>query len=140
MATVCDLTHRITRRMPVDPGTAPPTLRGANTLERDGFAETRVSLHSHTGTHVDAPSHRVAGAARLDQLEGAHFAGRACAIEFDRVIAAGEDESNLGHLWNRAEQARPLRDSAAKAEALPTAALARVRSGRRPRPAPTRST
>jgi kynurenine formamidase len=80
MRTVLDLTHTITPAMPVYPGTAPPTLHQANTVEQNGFAETRIGLHSHTGTHVDAPAHMLAGAATLAQLEAGHFVGRACAI------------------------------------------------------------
>ena len=32
-----DLTHLISREMPVYPGTEPPRLQPANTYERDGF-------------------------------------------------------------------------------------------------------
>jgi kynurenine formamidase len=81
MRTVVDLTHTITPEMPVYPGTAPPTLHQANTVEQNGFAETRLGMHSHTGTHVDAPAHMVAGAATLAQLDAGHFVGCACAID-----------------------------------------------------------
>ena len=81
MAHVVDLTHRITPGMPVYPGTEPPVLEPANTVERNGFAETLLHMYSHTGTHIDAPGHMVAGAPSLDQLPVDQFVGQACVID-----------------------------------------------------------
>jgi arylformamidase len=85
--TVTDLTHPITPDMPVYPGTEPPVIHPANTVERNGFAETLIRMYSHTGTHIDAPAHMLAGAPALDQLGIDRFVGRACAID---VSAPGE--------------------------------------------------
>ncbi len=81
MPTIIDLSHRITPDMPVYPGTKPPEIQPANTIERNGFAETLIRMYSHTGTHIDAPSHMLAGAPSLDQLPIDHFVGRACVID-----------------------------------------------------------
>lgn len=54
---VIDLTHVIESTMPVYPGTEPPTFEPANTYEKDGFKETRISMFTHTGTHMDPPAH-----------------------------------------------------------------------------------
>ena len=51
------------------PGTEPPTLSEATTVERDGFAETRLCFYSHTGTHIDAPAHMLRGGPTLDRFE-----------------------------------------------------------------------
>jgi arylformamidase len=51
--------------MIVFPGDPPPS---AEPLESDGFRTTRLSLTSHTGTHIDAPSHAVAGGAALGSV------------------------------------------------------------------------
>lgn len=29
------------------------TIEKANTLEKDGFQETKITMYSHTGTHID---------------------------------------------------------------------------------------
>lgn len=79
--------------MPVYPGTEPPVLRQANTVERDGFAETVIHMWSHTGTHVDAPAHMVAGAPTLDQMGVDRFVGRACVIDVSGA-AGGEIEAS----------------------------------------------
>lgn len=81
MLRIVDLTHPIAPDMPVYPGTEPPVLRRANTVERDGFAETFVQMYSHTGTHVDAPAHMLAGAPTLDELGAGRFVGTACVID-----------------------------------------------------------
>ena len=79
--TVFDLSHTLAPGMPVYPGTEPPSLRPTNTVERNGFAETSLSMYSHTGTHIDAPSHMLAGAPPLDQLDVGHFMGDGCVID-----------------------------------------------------------
>jgi kynurenine formamidase len=89
MRTVVDLTHTIAPDMPVYPGTEPPALESANTVERNGFAETLVRMYSHTGTHIDAPAHMVAGAPSLDQFAADRYVGTACVID---VAAPGRTD------------------------------------------------
>ena len=76
-----DLTHLITSAMPVYPGTEPPELLEATTLEKEGFRETQLRLFSHTGTHMDAPSHMIAGAPSLDSMAIGAFAGAAVKVD-----------------------------------------------------------
>jgi arylformamidase len=83
--TIVDLTHAITPIMPVYPGTEPPVFQRANTVERDGFAETLIRVGSHTGTHIDAPAHMVANAPTLDQFGAERFVGRACVVDVSAV-------------------------------------------------------
>ena len=54
---VLDLTHTIAENMPVYPGTETPIFAGANTYEKDGFKETKLTMYTHTGTHMDPPAH-----------------------------------------------------------------------------------
>jgi kynurenine formamidase len=70
-----DLSHPIVDAMPVYPGDPPVHLRSALDIGSDGVAVTDLRLGSHTGTHVDAPSHTVAGGRTmagvlLDELVG----------------------------------------------------------------------
>ena len=58
---VLDLTHTIAENMPVYPGTETPIFAGANTYEKDGFKETKLTMYTHTGTHMDPPAHLFAG-------------------------------------------------------------------------------
>lgn len=80
-----DLSHPISESMPFYPGTDPPAFSDACTVERDGFAEKRISLHTHTGTHLDAPAHIFPGAATLDEMPPGHFFGRAVVLDLTGV-------------------------------------------------------
>ncbi len=100
MTRVHDLTHPISPRMPVYPGTEPPTLHKPSSVERDGFAETIIRMWSHTGTHVDAPAHMIAGAPTLDRMSVDRFVGRACVLD---VSGAAGGEIGAPDLERQAE-------------------------------------
>lgn len=72
---VIDLSHPIVDGMLVYPGDPAVHVSSALSLEGDGVAVTSLRMGSHTGTHIDAPSHTVAGgrtlgAVSLDELVG----------------------------------------------------------------------
>lgn len=76
-----DLTHVISEDMPVYPGTEGPVFAPANTYEKDGFKETRMTMFTHTGTHMDPPAHLFAGKTTLDRFPVTQFIGRALVID-----------------------------------------------------------
>ena len=78
---IIDLSHPLSATMPVYPGSAPPEIRAAFTVERDGFAEQWIGLFTHTGTHIDAPAHMLAGAPTLDRLPVGQFFGPARVVD-----------------------------------------------------------
>lgn len=86
---VIDLTHVITAQMPVYPGTEPPILEPANTYEKDGFKETKLSMYTHTGTHMDPPAHLYPGRTTLDRFPPEQFIGKALVIDC-RSLREGE--------------------------------------------------
>ena len=78
---VYDLTHELKNGMPVYPGTSEPCFAPACTIEKDGFKETKMSMLSHTGTHIDAPAHLIEGGMELDKLDVSQFIGSAIVID-----------------------------------------------------------
>lgn len=82
---VIDLSHKIHSEMPVFPGTEPPIIQEANTIEKDGFAEVKITFYSHTGTHMDAPAHMIEGGRFLDDYPIDHFIGRALIIDLTDI-------------------------------------------------------
>lgn len=80
---IIDLSHTLSPDMPVYPGTEQPTFMVGCTLEKDGFLEKKITMYSHTGTHVDAPAHLIKGAKTLDQLGVDHFHGSALLLNFE---------------------------------------------------------
>ena len=65
---VVDLTQPFSPSLPVYPGYKPLQIRERFSVARDGFAANEVTFDEHTGTHVDSPSHFVAGAVSADRL------------------------------------------------------------------------
>ncbi len=92
---VIDLTHVIHAEMPVYPGTEPPAFSIPCTIEQNGFTERKITLFSHTGTHIDAPAHIIPGAKTLDQLSIDHYFGRACSLDFTSVKEGTIDIADL---------------------------------------------
>ncbi len=76
-----DITHPLHTGSPVYPGTEPPVFERIASLEDAGHVETRILMHTHTGTHLDAPAHMVAGGATLDQYDASAFFGPAVVID-----------------------------------------------------------
>lgn len=66
--SVVDLTYSLSPSLPVYPGYNPIRARPRSTIAQNGFANNEISFDEHTGTHVDAPSHFIAGATSGDRL------------------------------------------------------------------------
>jgi len=77
---VIDLSHPISPGMPVYPGTEPPVFVTGTSIAQGGFLEKKITLFSHTGTHVDAPAHLIEGAMTLDELPVEQFIGKALVL------------------------------------------------------------
>ncbi|SFR96697.1 Kynurenine formamidase [Halomicrobium zhouii] len=75
-----DLSHPIESDMPVFPGDPGVSVEPHATVDADGYRVSAVELGSHTGTHVDAPSHTEADGRAIDDLDVDRFA-------FDAVLA-----------------------------------------------------
>jgi arylformamidase len=65
---VVDLTQPMTNGMPVMEGITPPRFRDLAEVAADGYAMSEYTFVNHTGTHVDAPAHQIAGGATLDDI------------------------------------------------------------------------
>lgn len=78
-----DLTHTIVTGLPVYPGDPAVSVTDACTIGADGAAVSHVSFGSHTGTHVDAPSHTVAGGRTLAEVSLEELVGDALILRID---------------------------------------------------------
>jgi kynurenine formamidase len=65
---VVDLTQPMAEGMPVMDGITPPRFRDLARVATDGYAMSEYAFVNHTGTHVDAPAHQVAGGDTLDDI------------------------------------------------------------------------
>jgi arylformamidase len=80
-----DVSIPIRDAMTVYRGNPPVWIRPAMTLARDSVNLSELCLGSHTGTHVDAPSHFIRGGAGVDRLDLERFIGPAWVADLRRV-------------------------------------------------------
>jgi arylformamidase len=78
---VIDLSQTIESGMPCYPGTPAPIFHPLFSIEKDGFAEQLLTLSSHTGTHIDLPSHIFPEGFSLDAISIDRFTGKGLAID-----------------------------------------------------------
>ncbi len=95
---IIDLTHTVTPSMPLYPGTKPPKFPILCTVKKNGFTEKRISLASHTGTHIDAPAHIIPRGATLDQWPINRFAGHALVLNLTNLKTPHIEKEKLSHL------------------------------------------
>ena len=76
-----DLSHIIEPAMPCYPGTPAPLFQPIASIEEHGFAEQLLTISSHTGTHIDLPSHIFPVGLSLDAFSVDRFAGKGVAID-----------------------------------------------------------
>lgn len=104
MMQIVDLTQTISPEMPVYPGTEPPVFTIGCSLEVDGFVEKKLTLFSHTGTHMDAPAHLLPGGKTLDQFPAGQFVGPACCLDFSGHKGAVIEVAELEPYQRQLEQ------------------------------------
>lgn len=98
---VVDLSQYYENGMPIFPGLPDPSFDAIAKVEDDGYAMSEYHMRNHIGTHVDAPSHQIAGGDDLD------------AIPLDRLVteAVTIDVSNGGGGgWLTREEIEPHLD------------------------------
>jgi kynurenine formamidase len=83
-----DLSHPLDEHVPRIALFEPPSYTAVMSLPDDPMSVTRMDMIVHTGTHVDAPSHFIAGGETVDQLGIDRLSGHGvvCRVE------AGDDE------------------------------------------------
>lgn len=85
---IIDLSHPIVTGMPVYPGDPEVATAPATSIAVDGFGVTALQLGTHSGTHVDAPSHSIEGGVAIDEIDPARLMGRARILR----VSAGDGE------------------------------------------------
>ena len=85
---IYDITVPISAELPVYPGDPSIQLERVMSLEKGDIANvTRLCCSTHIGTHVDPPSHFIAGAMTLDELPLETLIGTARVVDVGDVPA-----------------------------------------------------
>jgi len=79
--SVIDLSHPIRTGMTVFPGDPEVRVEPALSIADAGVSVLSVELGSHTGTHIDAPSHTVEGGATIDAVDLGRLIGPARVVD-----------------------------------------------------------
>ena len=78
---IIDLTHTINENITVFPGTKGPSIEIISKIENEGYAEKKISLYTHTGTHIDAPCHLLSNGKSLDEFPIDKFYGKGFSLD-----------------------------------------------------------
>lgn len=79
---VIDLTRPLDETSSLWPGIPPMVVESIETIERDGSFSRRVTLNEHSGTHFDAPSHFVEGAAHVADVPASQLVRPLHVVDF----------------------------------------------------------
>jgi arylformamidase len=79
-----DLTHELHNGMPIYPGDPSPSFVSYATLQQDGVNLMKLSMGSHTGTHIDAPRHFISDGVGIDEIPPTKLIGEAYVVDLSR--------------------------------------------------------
>jgi arylformamidase len=83
-----DLSQTYDNGMPSAPTIPTPSFKRVKTVECDAVSVTQLSIATHVGTHLDAPSHVIEGGKSIDQIPLSTLFGPAVAVSVEK--AGGE--------------------------------------------------
>ena len=101
MKKFTDVTLGISNAMPVWPGDPEVHIRAVKSILTDGFAVSEITIGSHTGTHIDAPSHFIKGGKDVDGLDLSRLIGPCLVLDFsslNRSITAQDVSERLSYM------------------------------------------
>lgn len=91
-----DLTQELSNGMPIYPGDPAPSFKSYATLAKNGVNLTRLTLGSHTGTHIDAPKHFISGGISVDKIAANLLIGEAYVADLSyKQMGSGIVQSDL---------------------------------------------
>src|SRR6185369_13697567 len=88
---VHDLTHTFSPKIPVFPAFKPIQIRPKFSIAKDGFFANEITFDEHTGTHMDAPVHFVAGTPTADRLPAERFFAPLAVVSIEARAAKDAD-------------------------------------------------
>ncbi|WP_291650602.1 cyclase family protein [Clostridium sp.] len=82
---VIDLSHTINKDMTTYTKDEKPEIYNMATIEKDGFNEKLLKICTHTGTHIDAPSHMINKGKTIEEFNISEFIGIAFIIDISNI-------------------------------------------------------
>lgn len=94
---VIDISVGISPDMLIYPGDPKPQIVAISSIETDGAKVSGISLGSHTGTHIDAPSHVFEDGVTIDQIQLDGLVGKALVLDLlikNNVVTGNDIEAS----------------------------------------------
>lgn len=82
--TVEDLSQTYANGMPHAQTIPAPCFEQVKSVERDGYSVTQLSIATHIGTHIDAPSHLIEGGQTIEEVSLDMLVGPAVAVTVEK--------------------------------------------------------
>lgn len=97
-----DLSQTFANGMPSAAAIPAPSFKQLKSVEGDGVSVTQLSVATHVGTHLDAPSHLIEGGMSIDQIPLHTLCGPATAVSIEKpgseeITARDLIESGIEH-------------------------------------------
>ncbi|MBA7501977.1 Kynurenine formamidase [subsurface metagenome] len=81
---IIDLTREIRSDMMVFPGLSRPVFEWLATVEQEGYYLSKITLVSHTGTHIDAPKHYLKSGKPINEISLEKLIGDAIIVNVEK--------------------------------------------------------
>jgi arylformamidase len=78
---IIDLSRKITSSMQVFPGSPPPSIITWSKFDIHGYASEVIFMSTHTGTHIDSPSHFEPKMTSIDKIPANRFVSSAVLVK-----------------------------------------------------------
>jgi arylformamidase len=104
---VIDISVGISSSTPVYPGDPVPDIKKVFCIPDDGASVSSISMGSHTGTHIDAPSHILEDGKAVDGLSLDKLVGNALVMDLSDVSETIK-KSDLENIFSKLDAADNL--------------------------------
>ena len=94
--TFFDISRLINENMAIYPGDPKPNFEQVSTIDNNQVEVTRITIGSHTGTHIDAQKHFLSDGIGIDKEPLRKFIGQAHVIDLsNKILGEGISDSDL---------------------------------------------
>lgn len=87
---IIDLSYTLQSDMLVYPGNERPVFQWLGRVNSEGYNLTRLTMITHTGTHVDAPKHFLDDVTCIDEVPLEKLFGKACIFKYNKKLNGQE--------------------------------------------------
>lgn len=104
---IVDLTHPLVSGMQIYPGDPEVRITPATSLDAEGVVVHALHLGTHSGTHLDAPSHSIADGATVDRLDLGRLVGPLLVVDVTELAQQPGRRIELAQVAGQLEQLAP---------------------------------